>query len=139
VQLEVARRLTAEPSTPDYGLPTVVLAWLAYARIALKVGPGAFTPVPKVWSAVLVVEPLATPRFQAGPPARFRRLLEAGFGQRRKTLANALSHGAAVDPAELRAVLASLGLRPDIRAEALSLEQWCAVARALTPSDLPSS
>lgn len=130
LQREVAQRLVAGPSTPDYGQISVKLQLVADMRVALRVGRGAFTPVPKVESAVLVATPLAAPRFAVPDLGRFSTLVTAGFAQRRKTLANSME-SAGFDPDRVRAALAALGLDARIRGEALSVQQWAALAGLL--------
>lgn len=130
VQKEVAMRLVAGPSTGDYGQISVKLQLIADIRIALRVGRGAFTPVPKVESAVVVFTPLAEPRFPVPDLKRFSALVTAGFAQRRKTLVNSL--GASGLPAvAVVAALQAEGLDPRIRGEALSVQQWARLAQNL--------
>lgn len=138
VQLEVARRLVASPGTSAYGLLTVKIGIAANVRIALRVRPGAFTPPPKVESAVVVIEPLAEPRFPVPSLERLSRLLNAGFGQRRKTLSNALRNGLGIDADATRAALLAVSMDARSRAEALSIEQWAALA-GLLDDHLPAT
>ncbi len=133
VQREVAKRIVADPGTSAYGLLTVKIGMRADARIALRVRPGAFHPPPKVESAVLVIEPLAEPRHPVPGLDRLGMLLDAGFGQRRKTLANALRNGLGIAGDHTRAALAELGLDARSRAEVLSIRHWAALANLLDP------
>lgn len=133
LQREVAQRLVAAPSTPDYGQISVKLQLIADMRVALRVGRGAFTPVPKVESAVLVATPLAAPRFAVPDLERFSSMVTAGFAQRRKTLVNSMESGG-YQPEQVRAALTALGLDVRIRGEALSVQQWAALAGLLDDS-----
>jgi 16S rRNA (adenine1518-N6/adenine1519-N6)-dimethyltransferase len=130
LQREVAERLAAGPGTRDFGLLSVLLQRHAEVEVARRVPAGAFWPPPKVESAVLCA------RFH--PPAeavldegRFRRLVKAGFGQRRKTLRNALEAAHVAPPEELAAALEAAGIDPGRRGETLSVREWAALERAL--------
>ena len=121
LQLEVAQRLVARPGTRDYGSLTVLTAAHAEARILGRVRPGSFRPPPRVESAfvglVLRPPPLPEPEMP-----RFLRMVRGAFGQKRKTLRNAL--GAMVGRERVEAALATLGLAPQARAEELPLAVW---------------
>jgi 16S rRNA (adenine1518-N6/adenine1519-N6)-dimethyltransferase len=132
LQREVAERLAAPPGGRDYGLLSVLLQAVADVEVALRVPAGAFHPPPKVDSALVRIELLATPRAQVRDPARFTRVVKAAFAQRRKTLLNSLK--SAKDLAEPRALVAALeeaGIDPTRRAETLSPEEFAALERAL--------
>ena len=125
-QEEVARRIVAAPATDPYGRLAVLAQWRAEARLALKVHRSAFTPPPKVMSAVVHIVPQAMPE---GVSARMlERLTEAAFGQRRKMLRQSVKGL----PGALEA-LAALGIDETRRAETLSVAEFVAVARELTP------
>ncbi len=134
VQKEVADRLAARPSTPDYGQVSVKVQLRCDVRLAFKVGRGAFTPAPKVESAVVVLEPLAQPRFAVPDLSRFSALVTAGFAQRRKTLSNSLTSTTKLSATTIRQALGVLELDERIRGEALSVAQWAALARELDPA-----
>ncbi len=131
LQREVAERLLAAPGSSAYGQPSVKVQMVADVHFGLRVGRGAFTPPPRVDSVVVVIDPLAAPRFPVADIDRFGRLVAAGFGQRRKMLVNALSHGLSLDPKPIRAALVELGLDERIRGEALSVERWADLCRPL--------
>lgn len=133
LQREVALRLVAQPGTSAYGLLTIKVGIRANVKIALRVRPGAFAPPPRVESAVIVVEPLATLRYEVPSYQRLCRLLDAGFGLRRKTLTNALKNRLQLAPDDVRACLTAMGLDPRSRAETLSIAQWAELATALDP------
>lgn len=124
-QLEVAERIIARPGTDAYGRLAVLAQWRATPRIAMKVHRSAFTPPPKVMSAIIHVEPAAMPE---GVSARMlERVTEAAFGQRRKMLRQSLKGL----PGALDA-LETLGIDPQRRAETLDVDEFVAIARLLT-------
>jgi 16S rRNA (adenine1518-N6/adenine1519-N6)-dimethyltransferase len=123
VQREVAERLAAPPGSRTYGIPTVKRAWWADARVLGSVPPSVFVPRPRVESALLEVvrhKPLAD------DPAPVFKLVDAGFGQRRKMLRSSL---AGRIPPE---TFARAGVDPTLRAEALSVHDWLRLARQAT-------
>ena len=125
-QLEVAERIVAAPGTSAYGRLAVLAQWRSNAKIAMKVHRSAFTPPPKVMSAIVHVTPADMPE---GVSARMlERVTEAAFGQRRKMLRQSLKGL----PGALDA-LASLGIDEQRRAETLSVEEFVAIARELSP------
>ena len=126
VQKEVAERLVAVPGDAAYGLPSVKVAYHSRARIVGRVPPSAFLPRPRVDSALVELERLAAPAVAADPEALFG-LMRAGFGQRRKMLRAALK-GLAPD---IEDRLQASDIAPTDRAEQVSLEQFCALARTL--------
>ena len=123
-QREVAERIVARPGTEAYGRLSVLAQWRARARIAFEVHPAAFTPPPKVTSAVVHVVP-AEPMADVSPPV-LEAVVAAAFGQRRKMLRQALKRRFA-DPLPL---LATAGIDPARRAETLTLAEFLALARA---------
>jgi 16S rRNA (adenine1518-N6/adenine1519-N6)-dimethyltransferase len=90
LQKEVVDRMTAASGGKEYGRLTVMLGVYAAAERLFDVGPGAFKPPPKVWSAVIRVRPTPGPRFTIGSDAALRTLVTAAFSHRRKTLRNGL-------------------------------------------------
>jgi 16S rRNA (adenine1518-N6/adenine1519-N6)-dimethyltransferase len=126
-QQEVAQRIVAAPGSGAYGRLAVLAQWRATAKLAMKVHRSAFTPPPKVMSAVVHVAPADAP---AGVSARvLERVTEAAFGQRRKMLRQSLKGL----PGALEA-LAALGIDPQRRAETLTVTEFVAVARTLSRS-----
>lgn len=123
-QEEVARRIVANPGGAAYGRLAVLAQWRSRAKLALKVHRSAFTPPPKVMSAIVHVEPAAAP---PGVDARtLERVTEAAFGQRRKMLRQSLKGlPGAIDALE------SLGIDPQRRAETLAIDEFVAIARVL--------
>ena len=123
-QQEVAERIIAAPGSSAYGRLSVLAQWRAAPRLALRVHRSAFTPAPKVMSAIIHIEPRPAP---AGADARLlSRLTAAAFGQRRKMLRQSLRGlPGAID------ALAELGIDSQRRAETLAVEEFVAVARLL--------
>jgi 16S rRNA (adenine1518-N6/adenine1519-N6)-dimethyltransferase len=132
LQREVAERLAAPPGSRDWGLLSVLLQREADVSVERIVPPGAFWPPPKVSSAVLCAL-FRPPADAVLDPARFRRLVKAGFAQRRKMLRNALEAGKIAEPEALRAALEAAGIDAGRRGETLSLAEWAALDRALGP------
>ena len=125
-QREVADRIVAQPGSKAYGRLAVLAQWRADARIAMSLPPEAFTPAPKVSSAVVHLTALPAPRFAADPDV-LSRVVAAAFNQRRKMLRAALK-GVAPD---IEDRLEAAGLRPTDRAEQVPIEGFCALARAV--------
>ena len=129
VQKEVADRLAASPGNRDYGLLTATAQLFASVEKLFTLPPDAFAPPPKVHSSV--VRMTIEPRLDSldVPEAEFISFLKLSFGQKRKTLWNNLK--TQYDGAVLRAALAKSGVKPTVRAEALSLTKSAALFRAL--------
>jgi len=125
-QREVAERIVAQPGSKAYGRLAVLAQWRAEARIVMSLPPEAFTPPPKVRSAVVHVTALPAPRYEADAKV-LSHVVAKAFGQRRKMLRAALK-GLAPD-IEDRIVTA--GLKPTDRAEQVPIEGFCALARAV--------
>ncbi len=123
-QREVAERIVAQPGSKAYGRLALLAQWRADARIVLNLPPEAFTPPPKVSSAVVHLTALPAPRFPADP-AVLNRVVAAGFNQRRKMLRASLK-GVAPD---IEDRLRAAGITPTDRAEQVPLEAFCALAR----------
>jgi 16S rRNA (adenine1518-N6/adenine1519-N6)-dimethyltransferase len=130
VQREVAERLAAEPGTKAWGILSVLLQREADVSIERIVPPGAFLPPPKVDSAVICAL-FRPPADAVADPDRFRKLVKAGFAQRRKTLANALRASRLVSPEAVSEALARAGVDPVRRGETLTVSEWAALDRAL--------
>ena len=123
LQREVVDRIAARPSTGDYGRLTVMLApWVA-AESLFDVGPGAFQPPPKVWSAVVRLGVRRTPAFAVSP--HFATVVATAFSHRRKTIRNALRD--LVTPEQIAACGVDLTARP----ETLSPDRFNALAGTL--------
>lgn len=124
-QQEVAERIVAGPGTKAYGRLGVLAQWRAETRIVLRLPPAAFTPPPKVASAVVEFRPRAEPMDTGGAEA-LERLTAAAFGQRRKMLRASLKGL----PGALEA-LDRLGIDTSQRAEVLSVADLCRIAAAI--------
>ena len=124
-QREVAERIVAQPGSKAYGRLAILSQWRADAQIVMHLPPGAFTPPPKVSSAVVHLTALPKPRFPADPKI-LERVVARAFNQRRKMLRAALK-GMAPD---IEDRLLSAGIQPTDRAETIHLEQFCALARS---------
>lgn len=126
LQKEVVDRMAADPDTPDYGRLSVMLQYRFEVEPLLRVPPGAFTPPPKVDSAVVRMVPLPASRPVARDDARFAAVVAAAFSQRRKTLRNAVR---ALVPDE---AFARAGVNPGRRGETLSVKEFIAISDAST-------
>jgi 16S rRNA (adenine1518-N6/adenine1519-N6)-dimethyltransferase len=129
VQREMADRIVAKPDTEAYGGMTVMIQMFADVGMVAKVGAGAFVPPPKVDSAVVKITPLAAPRFEIPDEKHFGAVVHAAFGQRRKTLRNALR--AVFAPEAVDAALAATSIDGQRRGETLTLAEFAALARAI--------
>lgn len=125
-QREVADRIVAQPGSKAYGRLAILAQWRCEARIALTLPPEAFTPPPKVHSAVVHLRALPAPRFPADP-AVLERVVAKAFNQRRKMLRAALK---GLTP-DIEDRILQAGLSPTERAEQVSIEGFCALARAV--------
>ncbi|MEI4234055.1 16S rRNA (adenine(1518)-N(6)/adenine(1519)-N(6))-dimethyltransferase RsmA [Roseovarius sp. D22-M7] len=125
-QREVAERIVATPGSKAYGRLALLVQWRAEPRIVLNLPPEAFTPPPKVSSAVVHLTALAAPRYPADPKI-LERVVAKAFNQRRKMLRAALK-GAAPD---IEDRLRAAGIAPTDRAETVDLEHFCALARLM--------
>jgi 16S rRNA (adenine1518-N6/adenine1519-N6)-dimethyltransferase len=125
LQKEVVQRMTAAPGTAEYGRLTVMLQARYAVERLLVVPAGAFRPVPKVESAVARLAPLGNARPHIADAALFGRVVTAAFGQRRKTLRNALKEFATDTELERE------GIAPGARGETLSVDDYVRLANAL--------
>ncbi|HXQ63266.1 MAG TPA: 16S rRNA (adenine(1518)-N(6)/adenine(1519)-N(6))-dimethyltransferase RsmA [Steroidobacteraceae bacterium] len=130
LQKEVVARMAAAPDSGEYGRLTVMLAVHCRVEHLFDVGPGAFRPPPRVDSAVVRLVPHQTPPFARPDPARFALVVARAFGQRRKTLRNALK--GIVDPAGFAAARIDAGRR----AETLYPEEFARLAATPAPARL---
>ncbi|WP_372609845.1 16S rRNA (adenine(1518)-N(6)/adenine(1519)-N(6))-dimethyltransferase RsmA [Aquicoccus sp.] len=125
-QREVAERIVAAPGSKVYGRLALLAQWRCDARIVMSLPPQAFTPPPKVSSAVVQLTALPAPRFPADAKT-LERVVAMAFNQRRKMLRAALK-GLAPDIEEK---LVAAGIAPTDRAETVDLERFCALARLI--------
>lgn len=125
-QREVANRIVAKPGNKTYGRLAILSQWRTTPRLVMELPPEAFSPPPKIHSAVVHFEALEKPRFEADAKV-LERIVAAGFNQRRKMLRASLK---GVKP-EIEDYLNAAGIKPTDRAEQVSLEGWCALAREI--------
>ena len=130
VQKEVAVRMTARPGSKDYGALSVAVQYHTDARIVMDVPPRAFMPAPEVTSAVIACRVRETPAVYPSDEKLFFRLVRAAFGQRRKTLLNALT-GAGLTKELCRAGLTAAGIAESLRGEQLSLADFARLSDAV--------
>jgi len=131
VQREVAERIVARP--PEMSILAVAIQFYGTPQIALRVGPGAFIPRPKIESAVLHIAAASVPPLPQEAIPGFFAIVAAGFGQKRKQLANSLTAGLPLPKETIGAALAAAGLAPARRAETLSVAEWLALHATITP------
>ena len=136
LQKEVALRLMARPGTREYGVPTVLLASCADIKMLMRVKPEEFHPRPRVDSAVVRLRffpvPARVERLDKFCPNTLRKVVNAAFGQRSKTLLNALAGGNFLRTKEqLNSLLLSCDISPSIRAERLEIQDFIRLANAL--------
>ena len=129
VQAEVAHRLAAEPGSKIYGIPSVKLAWYADSYLAGNVGRNIFWPVPNVDSALVYFSKRAVPLGDEVLRLATFEVADAAFGQRRKTLRQALANWAG-SPAEAERILTAAGISPQARGEELTVQHFLAIAKA---------
>ncbi|MBL4812296.1 MAG: 16S rRNA (adenine(1518)-N(6)/adenine(1519)-N(6))-dimethyltransferase RsmA, partial [Rhodobacteraceae bacterium] len=125
-QREVAQRIVAAPGSKKYGRLAIMCQWRADPHIVMDLPPEAFTPPPKVSSAVVHLTALPSPRFEADP-RKLERVVATAFGQRRKMLRSALKPMGR----DIEDKMVAAGIKPTDRAEQIELEQFCALARLI--------
>lgn len=132
LQREVVERMVASPGTRDYGRLTVMLAARCRVQKLFVVRAGAFSPPPKVESAIVRVVPHAEPPFDPGDWTVFERIVRAGFTARRKTLRNALRTVADAEQ------IAGAGIDPGVRPDTLAPADYARLAKRLSEDTTPS-
>lgn len=130
VQKEAAQRLCARPGSREAGAVTLAVQYYAQAETLFSVSRGSFLPAPNVDSAVIRLRVRSAPPCAVQDEQQLFRIIRAGFGQRRKTLANALG-AAGFAREQVTAALEACGLSATVRAEALTLEQFAALSDRL--------
>ncbi len=130
VQREVADRLSAAPGTKEYGGLTVNVAAVARAETLFRVPAGAFSPPPKVESAVVRITPLQTPLVSRDEERPLRTLVQNAFGMRRKQMRRVVRSLMSLDAEAADRVLAAAGIEPEVRPETLTPAQFVALLRA---------
>ncbi|MDO4810832.1 MAG: 16S rRNA (adenine(1518)-N(6)/adenine(1519)-N(6))-dimethyltransferase RsmA [Eubacteriales bacterium] len=135
IQKEVAQRICAKPGTADYGAFTLLMQYYTEPELLFTVPNTCFLPAPKVTSAVIHCPVRKAPPVQVVSEAAFWRTVRAGFALRRKTLVNSLQTGWNLPKEQLTQIVTDCGLRPDIRGERLSLEDYARLANALSATN----
>lgn len=129
VQKEVAERMTARPGSRSYGALSVAVQYYTEPEIVLNVPPRSFIPAPEVDSVVIACRVRSVPAVKVSEEKLFFRVVRAAFGQRRKTLANALRGGGFLKE-QVRAAMERAQMDPQRRGETLSLEEFGRLADA---------
>ncbi len=137
VQKEVADRIRSGPGNKEYGALSLAVQYYAEPEAVMTVSPSCFIPRPGVDSSVLCLKAYAEPPVECSEKVMFG-LIRAAFNQRRKTLANAISHGYCLGGKqytreEVTEALEEIGLPAAVRGEALSLEQFAQLSLKLDP------
>lgn len=136
IQTEVADRLVAKAGTAEYGAITAAVAYYGAAKKLFSVSPGSFLPAPKVSSSVVKIE-LYRPEERPVAPKDEKlmfRIIAAAFGQRRKTLPNAINAGIpGISKAAVEEALTAMGLDARLRGEALDVARFAALSDLLSP------
>ena len=132
VQKEVADRMQAGPGTKDYGALSLAVQYHTKPEIVMQVSPGCFLPPPKVGSTVIRLSSIPDLLPEKERTALFR-IIRAAFGQRRKTLYNSLRNASEINASkeQIAQALERCGLRPDVRGESLSLEEFTELEKEL--------
>ena len=130
VQLEVAQRLAAKPSTKDYGVLSVMVQHLADVKFGFKVSRKCFRPVPDVDSGVVRLDIRPDQLASSEDLPHFQRIVRAAFGQRRKTLLNAF-RAAGISNDALQQVQQDTGISLSRRAETLSVQEFQSLTKVL--------
>lgn len=132
VQKEVADRMKSGPGSKDYGALSLAVQYYSKPVLAANVPPNCFIPRPNVGSAVICLQRHQTPPVEVKDEKLMFKLIRASFNQRRKTMLNSLNNSPELpyNKEEITAALESVGLKPNVRGEALSLEQFAALSNA---------
>ncbi len=134
VQKEVAERMTAKPGTKEYGALTVAVQYYTEATLVCRAEPHCFLPQPKVASSVVTMKVLPRPAVEVVDEKRFFQIVKSAFGQRRKTLCNALTKSPylSLKKEAVVAALEKMGLDISIRGERLDVAQFAQLTNLLS-------
>ena len=132
VQREVADRMQSGPGSKDYGALSLAVQYYSEPELAANVPPNCFIPRPNVGSAVICLHRHTKPPVEVKDEKLMFRLIRASFNQRRKTMLNSLNNSPELSfgKEQIGAALESIGLKSNIRGEALTLEQFAALSNA---------
>ena len=128
VQKEAAQRICAPPGTRESGAISAAVWYYSQPRLLFPVSRGSFLPAPAVDSAVIRLDVRAAPPVAVANEALFFRVVRGAFGQRRKTILNTLSAALKLEKEQTRRIIEGAGVSPGARAEALTLEEFAAIA-----------
>lgn len=133
VQKEVAQRMQAEPRSKDYGALSLAVQYYSKPEVVANVPPNCFMPRPNVASSVIKLDLYEEPEVKVNNEEHLFKLIRASFNQRRKTLANGIKNfqGLNYSREEVVSALNNLGIREDVRGEALSLQEFAALSDEL--------
>ncbi|HDQ71450.1 MAG TPA: 16S rRNA (adenine(1518)-N(6)/adenine(1519)-N(6))-dimethyltransferase RsmA [Chloroflexi bacterium] len=131
MQWEVAKRIVARPG--DMSLLAVSVQFYGQPQKLFRIKAGSFYPAPQVDSAVVRIDLYDTPPIPADDQADFFRVVKAGFSQRRKQLRNTLAAGLRMLPDEVETKLHAIGVDPQRRAQALTIDEWVKITEVLNP------
>lgn len=133
VQKEVADRMVAKPGTKDYGALSVAVQYYSKASVIIEVPPQSFIPQPDVYSSVVKLEIYKTPPVDLHDQELFFRVVKAAFGQRRKTLVNAMNNAGYfnINKEELKEIIISKGIDENQRGETLSIVQFAQISNSI--------
>lgn len=132
VQKEAADRICAAPGTRESGAISAAVNYYSRPELLFKVSKGSFMPAPKVDSAVIKLNILKDPPVSVSDEKLFFRVVKAAFSQRRKTLANSLSSGLSMSKSDIADVLSKAGIKPNARAEEMTMEDFANIAECIT-------
>lgn len=133
VQKEAARRICAQPGIRESGAISAAVRYYSVPRVLFPVSRGSFLPAPEVDSAVIRLDIHPAPPVAVREEKALFAVIRAAFGQRRKTIVNTLSSGLGIPKDALLPLLEAANVSPAARAEALTLEQFAAIADRLPP------
>lgn len=133
VQKEVAKRMVASPGGKDYGALSVAVQYYSNPEIVFNVPPHCFIPQPEVDSSVIRLHINKTPPVEVESKDMFFRVVKASFGQRRKTLVNAIQNSGFfnINKEEIKNILVSMGIKENARGETLSISQFAKLSNIL--------
>ena len=131
VQLEVARRIVAQPATRDYGVLSLLCRYYTEPELLFKVSRHVFYPPPAVDSAVIRLLRRASPPVSVLDEKFFWALVDAAFNKRRKTIVNALEGLAGLDREQWKKIIEHAGIDPSVRGETLTLERFAKISEML--------
>lgn len=132
LQKEVAERLTAQP--PDMSILSVATQFFAEPHLVFSVAPDVFIPPPKVESAVVILDVRDDQPLPAELQPLFFKIVNAGFRQKRKQIANAIADVLQAPKSDIAAWLEATGIDPTRRAETLAVDEWVALTRSAPPA-----